>query len=767
VSTTTEVGTSSSRIHHSHNKACVNDRKRRIVQVLDENSEECWDDDVRKPQPKHTMKSRVLKHSKPFEVAPVPDSTTLTICATIEALPSVRPASQKPIYVPTVPLSRPLTHTSMVTSTIQPATDNSNVLSTPAVLVTTNKLGRLVVRISSPEMAAADHQLHKLISDCEPESHFSQYTTVLPSTDSQLMISLENSETVIPAAAVVAVRKRGRPPKLNKPLLLQPMPPCLTELGVPTEVAIEKASRGRPKKGAASALAYAQSVMLPRWIPASPLVETKVVAQPEEKVHDVLVEQKSELLFDVSLKEQKSVLVQDIPLENKSELIVDTQMKAPLEIILDTLDEKKSDFWSIEVEARHHTVNMTYNVNDLQLLSDCKPLYSSTPIKDPSRPTTPTQLSKKSRLRIRFRPCIIELSAMEDADMIPSHAVLANYVAPSTLLPSAPLTSALSRATVGAGGGEGTKRPRRAGMNIDELLRIKERELGVVETACTTDILKKPAFVTKASMKRYNVEQKETTSFTKKRRVNRETEGDDYNMSDEDKENTIVTKRRVHFTVPVEKSLVHVQQLQAIKQTVPYHLAAVQSQVPRQTVEPVEPRTQPHVQPPHLVVQSQPAHNTTQSHLLHHKAQSQVQPLHATTVQHASHQRTTSNVPHHTVQSNVPLQSAPTHAPTHVIPAAHTQPPPTATILPVSRALNGERVSVLMDLQQRLSTITDLKLLRRIVQIIEETGQYRLNDVTFDFDLCKLDLVTVKRLHQCLVDYTSDGPAEAEAPTSL
>lgn len=68
----------------------------------------------------------------------------------------------------------------------------------------------------------------------------------------------------------------------------------------------------------------------------------------------------------------------------------------------------------------------------------------------------------------------------------------------------------------------------------------------------------------------------------------------------------------------------------------------------------------------------------------------------------------------------------------------------------VRRAPNGVPVDELMRLQRKLSTLSSAATLRRVVQIIGETGRYCVNDVTFDFDLCNLDSTTVTRLIQCL-----------------
>lgn len=63
---------------------------------------------------------------------------------------------------------------------------------------------------------------------------------------------------------------------------------------------------------------------------------------------------------------------------------------------------------------------------------------------------------------------------------------------------------------------------------------------------------------------------------------------------------------------------------------------------------------------------------------------------------------------------------------------------------------NSEHVAALLDLQQKLMSVSDMSVLRQVVQVIEETGKYKLNEATFDFDLCNLDPLTVKKLQHCL-----------------
>ena len=65
-------------------------------------------------------------------------------------------------------------------------------------------------------------------------------------------------------------------------------------------------------------------------------------------------------------------------------------------------------------------------------------------------------------------------------------------------------------------------------------------------------------------------------------------------------------------------------------------------------------------------------------------------------------------------------------------------------------APNGESLNVLLELQKRLMSMTDRDLLQQVVNVIEETGMYKISDATFDFDLCCLDITTVKKLQVCL-----------------
>ena len=58
---------------------------------------------------------------------------------------------------------------------------------------------------------------------------------------------------------------------------------------------------------------------------------------------------------------------------------------------------------------------------------------------------------------------------------------------------------------------------------------------------------------------------------------------------------------------------------------------------------------------------------------------------------------------------------------------------------------------VSFQLQQRLMTASDNTLLRRVVELIQETGKFKIDDNMFNFDLCNLDRNTVQKLQTCLL----------------
>ena len=55
----------------------------------------------------------------------------------------------------------------------------------------------------------------------------------------------------------------------------------------------------------------------------------------------------------------------------------------------------------------------------------------------------------------------------------------------------------------------------------------------------------------------------------------------------------------------------------------------------------------------------------------------------------------------------------------------------------------------LVELQEKLSNLSDPNILRKVVKIIEQSGRFRIDGTIFDFDLCTLDEETVKSLIKC------------------
>ena len=56
----------------------------------------------------------------------------------------------------------------------------------------------------------------------------------------------------------------------------------------------------------------------------------------------------------------------------------------------------------------------------------------------------------------------------------------------------------------------------------------------------------------------------------------------------------------------------------------------------------------------------------------------------------------------------------------------------------------------LLELQNRVCSVSDPDIAQRIVDAIEETGCFEISANTFDFDACKLDLVTIQKLRNIL-----------------
>ena len=56
----------------------------------------------------------------------------------------------------------------------------------------------------------------------------------------------------------------------------------------------------------------------------------------------------------------------------------------------------------------------------------------------------------------------------------------------------------------------------------------------------------------------------------------------------------------------------------------------------------------------------------------------------------------------------------------------------------------------LLALQRTLMSTTDKKVLKKVVKIIDDSGQLKITKNSIDFDLCSLDDVTLEKVSQCL-----------------
>jgi len=65
-------------------------------------------------------------------------------------------------------------------------------------------------------------------------------------------------------------------------------------------------------------------------------------------------------------------------------------------------------------------------------------------------------------------------------------------------------------------------------------------------------------------------------------------------------------------------------------------------------------------------------------------------------------------------------------------------------------AYDDSELDILVELQRRLASTTDGHVLRQVVEVIEASGRYQVEDATFDFDLCSLDRGTINKLRRCL-----------------
>ncbi|KAK3096808.1 hypothetical protein FSP39_003514 [Pinctada imbricata] len=70
----------------------------------------------------------------------------------------------------------------------------------------------------------------------------------------------------------------------------------------------------------------------------------------------------------------------------------------------------------------------------------------------------------------------------------------------------------------------------------------------------------------------------------------------------------------------------------------------------------------------------------------------------------------------------------------------------------LGKAPNGEDLCTLITLYQKLESTQDVMLLQKVIQEIQKTGLYKINESceTFDFDLCELDSSTVEILKNYL-----------------
>lgn len=61
---------------------------------------------------------------------------------------------------------------------------------------------------------------------------------------------------------------------------------------------------------------------------------------------------------------------------------------------------------------------------------------------------------------------------------------------------------------------------------------------------------------------------------------------------------------------------------------------------------------------------------------------------------------------------------------------------------------SDDYLRLLQDLQRRIGLLDDDALVQKLVDLIEESGQYETTEETFDFDLCALDRRTIQRIQE-------------------
>ena len=101
-----------------------------------------------------------------------------------------------------------------------------------------------------------------------------------------------------------------------------------------------------------------------------------------------------------------------------------------------------------------------------------------------------------------------------------------------------------------------------------------------------------------------------------------------------------------------------------------------------------------------------------------------------------------------------PTPLPPLNPPTSLAPGAPLKPPTTrytsADQIDIHRdtAPNGEVIAVLLSLREQLARLTDGNALHAIVKAIYQSGRGSISPTTFDFDLCQLDLDTLRLIQK-------------------
>ena len=64
--------------------------------------------------------------------------------------------------------------------------------------------------------------------------------------------------------------------------------------------------------------------------------------------------------------------------------------------------------------------------------------------------------------------------------------------------------------------------------------------------------------------------------------------------------------------------------------------------------------------------------------------------------------------------------------------------------------LSGLSKKELCDLYEQIMNCEDSDNLQKVVDIIENTGLYKVSEKTFEFDLCYLEKATLRKIQKCL-----------------